>query len=87
MEYRIVTDSSANVFSLSGVQLASVPLKIVTAEKEYVDDAALDVDGMIGELQRYNNAMAAWNELFLAWRDWQARGGSAPRRVRALKLV
>ena len=40
-----------------------------------------------GELQRYNNAMAAWNELFLAWRDWQARGGSAPRRVRALKLV
>ena len=53
MEYRIVTDSSANVFALSGAALTSVPLKIVTDAKEYVDDPALDVDGMISELQRY----------------------------------
>lgn len=53
MEYKIVTDSSANVFALEGTVLASVPLKIVTAETEYVDEPALDVDGMIGELQRY----------------------------------
>ena len=48
MEYKIVTDSSANIFSLEGTILASVPLKIVTAETEYVDGPALDVDGMIG---------------------------------------
>ena len=53
MEYRIITDSSANVFALSGAALTSVPLKIVTDAKEYVDDPALDVDGMISELQRY----------------------------------
>ena len=53
MEYRIVTDSSANVFALADAALVSVPLKIVTAEKEYVDDAALDVDAMIDDLQRY----------------------------------
>ena len=40
-----------------------------------------------GELQRYNNAMAAWNELFLAWRDWVSRGGHAPKRATALKLM
>ena len=40
-----------------------------------------------GELQRYNNAMAAWNELFLSWRDWVSRGGHAPKRAAALKLM
>lgn len=37
-----------------------------------------------GEVSRYNNAMAAWNELFLAWRDWRSRGSAAP--AAALKL-
>ena len=71
MEYRIVTDSSANVFELSGTALVSVPLKIVTAEKEYVDNAALDVDAMIGDLQRYKGRsgsscpnVAEWLEAF-----------------------
>ncbi|MBQ8611909.1 MAG: DegV family protein [Oscillospiraceae bacterium] len=53
MKFRIVTDSSANTFSMPGVDLVSVPLKIVTAETEYVDDAALDVNGMIDALQQY----------------------------------
>ncbi len=53
MNYKIVTDSSANVFALNGAVLTSVPLKIVTAEKEYVDVPGLDVDGMIGDLKRY----------------------------------
>ncbi len=64
---------------------------ILTAEMPYDGLYCRYVEAQIhyhnGELQRYNNAMAAWNELFLAWRDWQGRGGSAPRRVRALKLV
>ena len=39
-----------------------------------------------GEMSRYNNAMAAWNELFLAWRDWLGRGGGEKKSAAALKL-
>ena len=40
-----------------------------------------------GDLSRYNNAMAEWNELCLAWRDWVSRGGRSPKRAAALKLM
>ena len=39
-----------------------------------------------GEMERYNNAMAAWNELFLGWRDYHGRGGAGAKRAAALKL-
>ena len=39
-----------------------------------------------GEMSRYNNAMAAWNELFLSWRDFLARGGANRPAAAALKL-
>ncbi len=50
---RIVADSSANVSALKRVNFCSAPLKIITAEKEFVDDAALDVDGMIDFFDEY----------------------------------
>lgn len=50
---RIVADSSADTLWLKDADYASVPLKIVTAEKEYVDDAALDVSRMVEELAAY----------------------------------
>ena len=50
MRCKIVSDSSANLPELEGVAYASVPLKIVTAEKEYTDDAGLDTDLMLKEL-------------------------------------
>lgn len=53
MSYKIVADSSANLPGLEGVAYASVPLKIVTAEKEYVDDAGLDTVRMLKELAAY----------------------------------
>ena len=53
MSFKIVTDSSADIKTLSGVDFESVPLKIITDEKEYVDDENLDVVGMISDLQRY----------------------------------
>lgn len=52
MRFRIVTDSSSNVLSLAGESYASVPMKIV-AEKEYVDNAQLDVAGMVEDLRRH----------------------------------
>ena len=51
---KIVTDSSADTLVLDGVDFASAPLTIVTDEKEYVDDAALDVAQMAEELLKYS---------------------------------
>lgn len=53
MKFKIVSDSSANIFSFPGVGFASVPLKINTAETEYVDDENLDVAKMVQELREY----------------------------------
>ena len=53
-KYKIVTDSSSDVFCFEGLPFASAPLKIITAQKEYVDDGALDVGGMVEELLHYN---------------------------------
>ena len=53
LSVKIVADSSADMLTLDGVAFASVPLKIITAEREYVDDAALNVEGMIGDLNAY----------------------------------
>ena len=52
MAFRIVADSSANVFALPGVNYTTVPMKIV-AEKEYVDAPGLDVAGMVADLQHH----------------------------------
>lgn len=48
---KIVADSSSNVFTLEGVSFASVPLKIITAQAEYVDDEKLDVKAMAEQIK------------------------------------
>ena len=53
MNMKIVADSAADIPVLTAVPFESVPLKIVTAEKEYVDDATLDVAGMVADLLKY----------------------------------
>lgn len=53
MEFKIVTDSSADIKSLDDIDFSSAPLKIITDNKEYVDDSELDVIGMITELKKY----------------------------------
>ena len=52
MSFRIVSDSSSNVLSMGDVNYTTVPLKII-AEKEYVDDAALDLAGMMEDLRNH----------------------------------
>ena len=48
---KIVADSASNVFSLDSVAFASVPLKIITAQAEYVDDEKLDVKTMVDQIK------------------------------------
>lgn len=50
---KIVTDSSSDVLKLSRVAFESAPLKIITAKKEYVDNADLNVKGMVDEMLAY----------------------------------
>ena len=50
---RIVVDSSASLYKLDGVDFASVPLKIVTDEREYLDDGTLDAVEMATTLRTY----------------------------------
>ncbi len=51
MRYKLVADSSANVFAMDGVDYASVPMKIITTQAEYVDNTALDVAAMVDEIK------------------------------------
>jgi len=54
MKIRIVADSSADLFTVADKSIVSVPLKIVTDEKEYVDDENLDVKAMTDDLASYS---------------------------------
>lgn len=49
-EFKIVSDSSADVLSLSSLPFSSAPLKIVISGEEYVDNEALDVENMVTKL-------------------------------------
>lgn len=53
INFKIVTDSSADLLSIPDVPFSSVPLKIITDKKEYTDDRALDISTMQSDLSRY----------------------------------
>lgn len=53
MRYIIVSDSSSNVFTITGAEYTTVPMKIITGEKEYVDTPALDLQGMVSDLRKF----------------------------------
>lgn len=50
---KIVADSSANVLELQNIPFAAAPLKVITNEREFVDDDALDVDAMVSWFDSY----------------------------------
>ena len=55
MQYKIVADSSSNIRTFEGIDFASVPLKIITKEKEYVDTPDLDLEQMVADLKAYKD--------------------------------
>lgn len=71
MKYKIVADSSSNVYNLPNVAYTSVPLKILSSQDEYVDNAHLDVGNMVAHLKAEKTAastscpnMFDWSEAF-----------------------
>ncbi len=75
---KIVADSSCDLAELSGVPYAVAPLKIITADKEYVDNDTLDVLEMVNDLQSYKgkSSTSCPNPS-----DWLAAFGDAPHIV------
>ena len=71
MKMKIVADSSANLLVFEGIPYASGPLKIVTAEREFVDDEALDTGEMLSYIEGYKGksgtacpSVGEWLEAF-----------------------
>lgn len=50
---KIVADSSCDMLEIKRVEFASAPMKIVTDEKEFVDDDKIDVAEMVEFLDKY----------------------------------
>ena len=53
IKMKIVTDSSASLLSAADGSLVSVPLTIRTDEREFVDNADLDIKEMTDYLSSY----------------------------------
>lgn len=76
MNIKIVTDSSANLTAGMMPEIASVPLKISTSERDFVDDSRLDVEDMLAHLRQYKGksgtacpSVADWLDQFEG-ADW-----------------
>lgn len=52
-KFKIVADSSADLIELKNIDFASAALKINTEQKDFVDDASLDVKEMLAFLDDY----------------------------------
>ena len=53
MKIKIIGDSASNLYTLTDVEYECAPLKIITDEKEYVDNIDLDLQGMVDDLAKY----------------------------------
>lgn len=72
---KIVADSSSDVFSVESVPYAAAPLKIITDEKEYVDNEALDIPQMVEDLLSYSGKSGT---ACPSTGDWLDAFGDAP---------
>ena len=52
-KFKIVSDSSSDIIELDGIDFSSVPLKISTDERDFVDDRFLGVEEMTEYLDKY----------------------------------
>ena len=54
MDYKIVVDSSADMLNNELTNQVTVPIKIITQQKEYIDNALCEPDQMMAELAQYH---------------------------------
>lgn len=68
---KFIADSCSDMIEIEGVEFSSVPLVISTDEKDYVDDACLDMGEMLDDLVAYKGksctacpSVKSWLEAF-----------------------
>lgn len=76
MNIKIVADSSANLRTLEDCSLVSVPLTLRTDEKEFVDDASLNIEEMTSYLANYKGKSGS---ACPSSQDWVDAFGDAER--------
>ncbi len=54
MNFKIIADSSADKINITQVPTASAPLKIITNDREFIDDENLNADEMVAYLKGYS---------------------------------
>lgn len=71
MSVKIVADSSANLYTLDGVDFECAPLTIRTDEREFVDNERLNIEEMVSYLAKYKGKSGSacpgvgdWLEVF-----------------------
>ena len=69
MNYKIVSDSSSDVLSVDLVDFATVPLKILVGEKEFVDDKDVDIEDMLESLEAYKGKSSSSCPNVADWLD------------------
>ena len=50
---KIVADTSCDLWGLKHISFACAPMKIITADREFVDDESLDINEMVDYLDQY----------------------------------
>ncbi len=51
---KIVADSSSDMMVFNELNFCTAPLKIITSQKEYVDDKELNIEEMVNDLLKYS---------------------------------
>ena len=76
MNFKIVADSSANLRTLEDCSVISVPLTLRTDEREFVDDASLNIEEMTDYLANYKGKSGS---ACPSSQDWVDAFGDAER--------
>lgn len=69
MKHKIVADSSCNLYMLPDVAFESVPLKIRSADREYLDNTELDIGEMVATLKAEKAAASTSCPNMMEWLD------------------
>lgn len=69
MDYKVITDSSANLYNINSSNFQSVPLHIIVADKDFVDDRDLVLDEMQQALSSHNGKSSTSCPSSQEWMD------------------
>lgn len=66
---KIICDSASDIYDIEGISYSSVPLKIITEPKEYLDEEGLDIEAMVNELQKFKGRSTTSCPTMMDWLD------------------